>query len=379
MISGVKTKHITLILQEAVTGMVRRKDAPAFCQNVVLGVLPVGYNNYMAKTLFPESDNSLMATHMAEATMSVIRQHYRPIDVMEIENINEEDPEFHGKKLHGLRQIQFGAFRDSHERINNYWFLPGIKKYVAHLFSYTTAAKHILWNISGTLENITREDTDSNTMKDTYTVMNPIPEQHTWKDYLFYFWPSQKNNRNVSALVSEIPEHVTEKVNMLTKPIKFDSSEVTIQSNNDIGLCKDKSDPLLQVTLGPENTGLQEFLAQAWRRQWNNTPQFQASSNIEVDKERWRIFPGLLSTKWKPTSTDSNENTSSEEKYFYLDGEPIEFHGGMEVTMLPNKLRMFCADSLHVPFIPINYIQSDNQKKWWQRKSNIQSNAYLKR
>ena len=89
---------------------------------------------------------------MAEATMSVIRQLSRPIDVLQIENINEEDSEFHGKKLHGLRQIQLGAFRDSYERIDNYWFFPVIKKYLAHFFAYTTAAKHIMWNITGTIK-----------------------------------------------------------------------------------------------------------------------------------------------------------------------------------------------------------------------------------
>merc|ERR1712126_565033 len=43
--------------KEAVTGMIRRQDSSSFCRNVVLGVLPVGYNNYMAKTLFPYTDS----------------------------------------------------------------------------------------------------------------------------------------------------------------------------------------------------------------------------------------------------------------------------------------------------------------------------------
>ena len=65
-----------------------------------------------------------------------------------------------------------------------------------------------------------------------------------------------------------------------------------------------------------------------------------------------------------------------EQTLFYLDDEPIEIHGGMEVTMLQNKIRMFCAEALHIPrAITSDNPQGGSQKKWWQRKSHVQSKA----
>jgi len=361
-------------LMEAVTGMIRRKDSTSFCRNVVLGVLPVGYNNCMAKTLFPsaDSDQSTKVTLMAEATMSVIRQLSRPIDVLEIENISEEDSEFHGKKLHGLRQVQFGAFRDSYERIDNYWFFPVIKKYLAHFFAYTTAAKHIMWNITGTLEN---QITEEITLTKDIEEKSSVSDQNTWMDYLFYFWPSvNASSSGGTSVDSNNPQSLTQKVNVWSEPIKCDSSELTIQSDNDVGLQKQKSDPRLQVTLGPQDIGIQQFLTEAWRRQWNKTMFFQPSSNKDSDNEGWHIFPELKSFKWTPERTNLDSSDSGDQKYFYLDGEKIELHGGMQVTMIPNQLTMFCTGSLHIPQVPINYdAPSDLSKKWWQRKSNIQS------
>ena len=331
----------------------------------------------MAKTLFPHSygDQQCTATLMAEATMAVVRQLSRPIDVLEIENVNDKDPEFHGKKLHGLRQIQFGAFRDSYERIDNYWFLPVIKKYVAHFFSYTTAAKHIMWNITGTLENQVTEEV---ILEKEIGKPSPVSDDYTWKDYLFYFWPSEKSiNKNKSSIASESSGSVTQKVKLWKEPINCDSLELTIQSDNDIGLQNNKSNPRLQATLGPRDNGIQSFITQAWRRQWNNTMYYQPSKTKESDNEGWRIFPELSSLKWSPSETDLSNDNSGDVKYFYVDGESIELHGGMQVTMLPSHLRMFCTDSLHIPLAPINYdVQSDLQKKWWQRKSNIQSKTF---
>ena len=73
--------------------MIRRDDSNTFCARVPLGILPVGKNNFMAKSLFPGNEDNKHSNVilMADATMSVIRQLFRPVDVMEITNINEDD------------------------------------------------------------------------------------------------------------------------------------------------------------------------------------------------------------------------------------------------------------------------------------------------
>ena len=356
--------------------MLRRKDTDTFCSTVPLGILPVGYNNFMAKTLFPINEKNRSNSDvvlMAEATMSVIQQLFRPIDVMQIQNLSEEDSKFHGKILHGLRQIQVGAFRDSQSRINNYWFLPGIKKFVAHIFAYTSAAKHILWNTTGTLETKIMEDVTccEDELKENPVVSSP---ENKWLNYWSYIWPWGYHKSSDKDLTSPSNKSPTQfqTVSRWQSPFDCESVELTIQSDNDICLKKEKDSPSLKVTLGPETIGFQDFVSEAWKRQWNASNHF-VSPMSETGEERWRIYSDLLAVKWNPSSAiQQNKSDDAEEKLFYLDNEPIEINGGMEITMLPNKIRMFCAEALHIPQISnIDNAQSDFHKKWWQRKSNM--------
>merc|ERR1712226_94057 len=173
-----------------------------------------------------------------------------------------------------------------------------------------------------------------------------------------------------SSVISENSESVTKKAKKWEEPTKCDSTELTIQSNNDIGLNKQKSNPRLRATLGPQDIGIQNFLSQAWKRQWNNSTNLQASENLENESEGWQIFSDLLGVKWIPAmNNQDNDAKNGDEKFFYLDGGPIELHGGMQVSLLPNQLRMFCTDSLHIPPVPMSHdFHTDFQKKWWQRK-----------
>ena len=354
--------------------MIRRGDSNAFCTNVPVGVLPVGQNNFMAKTLFPPDEKNEKHADvllMAEATMSVIRQFFRPIDVMEIENINEEDPSFHGKKLHGLRQVQLGAFRDSQARINNYWFLPGIKKYIAYIFAYTSAAKHIMWNTSGTVEtrisevNIPEDQCQKN--------QDLRSDTNSWWDYLTYYWPSNNANRNENMTNSSDPNLHSQTVQKWQPPLDCSNAiELTIQSDNDICLKKEKDNPSLKVTIGPELIGFKNFVTEGWKRQWNIASHFVSPTNEDKDNS-WKSFSDLTSVRWNLPSRAIKNEGNLEDKVFYLDNEPIEIHGGMEVKLLPNKVRMFCAESLHIPHFSTDISQSELQKKWWQRKRGIQS------
>ena len=69
--------------------------------DVTLGVLPVGGNNLMAKTLFPVGTEATSDVRMmGEAAMAVIKQAKRTVPVLEVESVKS------GKKIHGLRQVQ---------------------------------------------------------------------------------------------------------------------------------------------------------------------------------------------------------------------------------------------------------------------------------
>lgn len=65
------------------TGLLRRADGDLAVQRKFpLGILPLGRTNTVATSLFFDSDRVKM---MAEATMAVIKEITKPIDVIKIE------------------------------------------------------------------------------------------------------------------------------------------------------------------------------------------------------------------------------------------------------------------------------------------------------
>ena len=74
--------------------------------STVIGILPVGGNNHMAKRLCPDRimDMNGSVPLMAEAAMNVIKRVYRPVDVMEVK-IKDEDVTKKLRPLYGLREV----------------------------------------------------------------------------------------------------------------------------------------------------------------------------------------------------------------------------------------------------------------------------------
>ena len=136
-------------LMETVTGFLRRKDANQLTKTMPIGILPVGSCNRMAWNLFPGNEGEVAL--MADAAMSVVRQLFRPLSVIEVKNASENES-LKGKALYGLREVQVGAFSDGHERVEKYWYWAFLKKYMAYIFGYTTSASKIMWNLPSKLE-----------------------------------------------------------------------------------------------------------------------------------------------------------------------------------------------------------------------------------
>ena len=100
----------------------------------------------------------------------------------------------------------------------------------------------------------------------------------------------------------------------------YSGCELTLESNNNFPLTKDKSgtDHQLRMSLGPDQLAFSEFVKEGWRRESQFTDLhvpnewFQRTS----DAIFWSPSPSLIN--------DADEN----DKCFYLDGESI----GMQQT-----------------------------------------------
>lgn len=75
--------NLNLFLQ-AVTGLLRREDGVSIARKVPFGVLPLGKTNTVAKQLFSHSADDHFK-HLAEATMAVILEVSKPLDVIKFQ------------------------------------------------------------------------------------------------------------------------------------------------------------------------------------------------------------------------------------------------------------------------------------------------------
>ena len=162
---------------EAVTGLLRRTDANLYARQIPVGVLPVGFKNQMARNLFPDTKDDVKL--MADCAMSVIKQHFRPVDVIEVKS--------EGKSLYGLREIIMGSFSDAYERREKYWYWAGLKKYVTYVFSFTTSASKLMWSLPsqiklGTIEK--SEVVEDIAKPDSNTTEQPSNTRASWWSYI---------------------------------------------------------------------------------------------------------------------------------------------------------------------------------------------------
>lgn len=95
-------------------------------------------------TLDPADDRIKL---MAEATMTVVRNLQRPVDVMKVQVVDEAATPA-GKAIYAVGRFQWGAFRDAEERAAKYWLLGPLKPYAAYLFS---VFRDLTWQCAGRL------------------------------------------------------------------------------------------------------------------------------------------------------------------------------------------------------------------------------------
>jgi len=329
-------------LMEAASGLMRRADCETLAKKVRFGVLPVGSSNLMAKTLFPEAETDVK--RMAEATMSVVRQLYRPVDLLEVENICE-DERFAGKKIYGFGQVQAGSLKDAKNRTDKYWYLPFVKKYLTYFFSYYSSAKSIVRSCDGSLEigasvldleNL-ESDNDSNAIE--ADLEQPAPSR---SGFWSYIWPSSDS---LKAASSGLTSHPFEQQAQPSKPKKFawenlgetQASELVFLLN---GEGKNSETGIDLYASSPEQLAMSDFVSEGWSRTYNKR---------QLPPAEWLFRSGLESVRWNPDFSNDDDTSPEDEKFFYLDNEPIEIRGSIQITRLAEKLRMFCSESQHTP------------------------------
>ena len=72
---------------KVLTGLLRRADYKSASARLPLGILPLGHSNTTASTVWGFQGNP-EPKHLAEATMAIIRNVRRTLDIMEIQPLD---------------------------------------------------------------------------------------------------------------------------------------------------------------------------------------------------------------------------------------------------------------------------------------------------
>lgn len=104
----------------------------------------MGKTNSVAKVLFPSGENLKKVRALADATMAVVEEVVKPIDVLKIEVLGQEN-----RPIYAVSGIKWGAYRDAEAKKDSYWLYGGLRNYVTYLFN--GYRKSLTWNCTAAL------------------------------------------------------------------------------------------------------------------------------------------------------------------------------------------------------------------------------------
>lgn len=67
--------------------------------------------------------------------MAVIQEATKPLDVMKIEILDDQDNETPHKPIFALSGLRWGAFRDAETKQDKYWYFGPLRNYVTYVFN----------------------------------------------------------------------------------------------------------------------------------------------------------------------------------------------------------------------------------------------------
>ncbi|XP_044744894.1 acylglycerol kinase, mitochondrial [Coccinella septempunctata] len=289
-------------LCEVVTGLLRRTG-----ENntglVPIGILPLGRNNTLAKSLFPGGHHLQKVKSLVDASMAVVEESTKLVDVMKVEiseNGTEDDP----KPIYALCNIKWGAYRDAEVLKEKYWYYGSFRKYATYIFNGLKDS--LTWKINANLAYSPPCEGCSN--------CSVKKERQTNQKWFQRFSKENIQNNKYARVLN--PECAT----MLEK--KVETSDLVISTSN---ISSNNSDiPKLHLSIGPKSISYLDFVKQGWSSEKGNQRKFEEN----LDARSMVIEP---------------QETWSEEKglWFSIDNDEFEVKP-IKITLVPKFIPMFC-------------------------------------
>ncbi|ERL95569.1 acylglycerol kinase, mitochondrial [Dendroctonus ponderosae] len=298
-------------LSEVVTGLLRRTNENCV---VPIGVLPLGKNNTVARLLFPAETKLEKVKSLADATMAVIEEVTKPVDVMRIEILDTEAHESR-KPIYAVSGIKWGAYRDAEVKKDSYWYFGGLKKYATYLLNGLKGS--LSWDCQAQLV-YSPPCTGCSNCRQVQTSTQP-------KSWWFQRYNSLINQLGISFIKKDDSLkyqriHNPQCTQQMEKQVT--TADLTLFTSNAI---RTDGDPKLNLRIGPQNVDYMDFVKQGWKSELGESREVKEA--IEA------------------RTIEINPKKGSEEAWFSIDNENYEVKP-IRVTLLPKVLNMFCQEAV---------------------------------
>ncbi|KAF5294877.1 hypothetical protein FQR65_LT10675 [Abscondita terminalis] len=285
-------------LSEVITGLMRKSESNSL--NLPIGVLPLGKTNTIGKSFFPGGDYLQNVRRLADASLAIIKEHTKPIDVMKIEVL--QDDELKGKTVYAVSSIEWGPYRDAQAKVDKYWYFGPLRKYVTYLFNGYKDS--LSWSCKASLNYTLPCEGCKNCV-----AIPQIKETLRWYHKVLPLRQHKLPNP-VPLIINDFCQE-THRKDVSTSDFAIATTN-TLQNVNTI--------PKLTVNLGPNSVDYFNFVTEGWR--------------TEVGRERSVVE--VIQAK----QIEVVPNEEKKVQWFSIDSEEFEVKP-VKITLLPKAALMF--------------------------------------
>ncbi|XP_057672143.1 acylglycerol kinase, mitochondrial [Diorhabda carinulata] len=290
-------------LSEVVTGLLRKNNDSG--SKIPLGILPLGKTNSLASVQFPGKKKVERVKALADATMAVIEETIRPVDVMKIEvlSLNEETGKTN-KPIYAVGSLKWGAYRDAEAIKESYWYFGPLKNYATYIFN--GFKNKLTWRCVAQLSYSAPCEGCSHCYRRLETNTNGGG---------FFSKFMKTDNPHAKYLSVSNPEcQINYEKKILTSDLALSTMNITPNQSSD-SLRK------LIVEIGPDNVEYLDFV----------------KNGIKLEKGEKRDIKEIIEAKIiKISPEDELQNA-----WFSIDNEHYEVKP-VQITLLPRIINMFC-------------------------------------
>ncbi|KAK5644225.1 hypothetical protein RI129_008070 [Pyrocoelia pectoralis] len=289
-------------LSEVITGLMRKSDSNKV--ELPIGLLPLGRTNTLGNILFPCGDRLQKVHSLADASLAVIKEHLKPIDVMKIEVLQDE--ELQGKVIYAVSSVKWGAYRDAQARKDKYWYFGPLRNYATYIFSGYKSS--LSWNCNANINYTLPCEGCKNCVQP--------PKFLNKQRWYQRFLSNKTSTTDVPTTVNTFCKEVHEKY--------VSTSDFALATTNVLG--NFSTTPQLTLNLGPNSLDYFDFVSEGWkseRGQNRNVEESISAKEIEI----------------KPDELDETE------RWFSIDNEEFEVKP-VKITLLPKSVLIYCKETV---------------------------------